>query len=184
MTYRACALAVTVCLVGAGAEAAEREGVVMPDTASVAGRGLVSNGPGAREVALLKVPVHGAAFYPQQKTGGPGTAVPWRLVPCLVRDVGAGDIRKALEEGLAKQPGSAGLAKKIEAANVATGDLSGGDTLVLDHDPAARMRGDAKRRGGPTIEGGDFAKALHGFWTGAEPPDPEPKSGLLGGGCA
>jgi hypothetical protein len=34
-----------------------------------------------------------------------------------------------------------------------------------------------------TIEGEDFARALLAVWLGAAPPNPELKTGLLGGGC-
>ena len=34
-----------------------------------------------------------------------------------------------------------------------------------------------------TIEGDDFSRALMSIWLGAAPPNPELKSGLLGGEC-
>ena len=34
-----------------------------------------------------------------------------------------------------------------------------------------------------TIKGDDFAKAFLSIWRGADPPNPEIKSGLLGGTC-
>ena len=34
-----------------------------------------------------------------------------------------------------------------------------------------------------TIKGDDFAKAFLFIWLGPEPPNPEIKSGLLGGAC-
>jgi len=34
------------------------------------------------------------------------------------------------------------------------------------------------------IKGDDFTKALFSIWLGADPPNPEIKSGLLGGACA
>jgi chalcone isomerase-like protein len=33
------------------------------------------------------------------------------------------------------------------------------------------------------IKGDDFAKAFFSIWLGADPPNPEIKSGLLGGAC-
>jgi hypothetical protein len=34
-----------------------------------------------------------------------------------------------------------------------------------------------------TIKGDDFAKAFLSIWLGADPPNPEIKAGMLGGGC-
>jgi hypothetical protein len=37
--------------------------------------------------------------------------------------------------------------------------------------------------GGNAVKGADFATALLAVWIGAEPPNEELKTGLLGGGC-
>jgi hypothetical protein len=163
--------------------------VQFPDSMTAAGGGLVLNGLGIRKATLLSIKVYVAGLYlPQKSRDAAGILRSdgrWRLVLRFVRDVGAGDIRDAFQEGFEKAAGDklAALGARIEALKARMVDFKTGQSLSFTHDPAAGVLVDVNGAAGPSIEGADFATALLAIWLGAKPPNEDLKTGLLGGAC-
>ncbi len=175
-------------IVSAPALGAECLDVKVPDSAKVGSTDLVLNGLGIRKATLLKVKVYVAGLYLPQKTTDAGQIHgehPWRLVLHFVRDVDASDIQDAFNEGFEKTAGDklAALRPRIDALNAQVVDFKKGQYLSLANDPAEGVAVDVNGAGGNAVKGADFATALLAVWIGAEPPNEELKTGLLGGGC-
>lgn len=181
------ALAVTV-VSSAPAFGAECLDVKAPDIVQVGGADLVLNGLGIRKATFLKVKVYVAGLYLPQKANdaaqvdGDG---PWQLVLHFVRDVDASDIRDAFNEGFEKAAGGnlAALRQRIDSLNDRIVDFKKGQYLSFANDPAKGVAIDVNGAGGSAIEGTDFASAVLAVWLGAEPPNEDLKTGLLGGQC-
>jgi hypothetical protein len=58
-----------------------------------------------------------------------------------------------------------------------------GQRIVFTFKPGAGVQVSVGGTVKGTIQGDDFGKALLSIWLGAEPPNPEIKTGLLGGAC-
>ena len=163
--------------------------VQFPESVTAAGGDLVLNGLGIRKATLLSIKVYVAGLYlPQKSRDAAGVLRSdgrWRLVLRFVRDVGAGDIRDAFQEGFEKTAGDklAALGPRIEALKARMVDFKTGQSLSFTHDPAAGVLVDVNGAAGPPIEGADFARALLAIWLGAKPPNEDLKTGLLGGAC-
>jgi hypothetical protein len=169
------------------AHAKECKGVNFPDQAQVEGSTLVLNGLGLRQATAFKVNVYVAALYlPKASNDGnaiAGSSAPKELVLQFVRDVGADDLRKGWTEGFEKNAKgeAAALKDRIATFNGWMADMKTGQRITLVHKSVGldvNVNGAAKG----TIKGDDFAKALFAIWLG-DPPNPEVKSGLLGGAC-
>jgi hypothetical protein len=171
------------------ASAATCRDVQFPDSVKTGGGDLVLNGLGIRNATLLSIKVYVAGLYLPQKsrdaTGILRAGGRWQIVLRFVRDVGASDIRNALQEGFEKAAGDklAALGPRIEALKGRMIDFKTGQSLTIAHDPAAGVRVDANGTAGPPIEGPDFAAALLAIWLGSKPPNEDLKTGLLGGAC-
>jgi Chalcone isomerase-like len=163
--------------------------VQFPESVTAAGGDLVLNGLGIRKATLLSIKVYVAGLYlPQKSRDAAGILRSdgrWRLVLRFVRDVGAGDIRDAFQEGFEKTAGDklAALGPRIEALKAWMVDFKTGQSLSFTHDPATGVTVDVNGAAGPPIEGADFATALLAIWLGSKPPNEDLKTGLLGGAC-
>jgi hypothetical protein len=95
------------------------------------------------------------------------------------------DMHDAFEEGFKKVAGSklAALNERIETLKAAMVDFEKGHALTFANDPAKGVAVDVNGAGGPVIQGADFSAALLSIWIGAEPPNEDLKSGLLGSKC-
>jgi hypothetical protein len=62
-------------------------------------------------------------------------------------------------------------------------DVKTGQRLTFTRLPGTGVQVDVNGVVKGTIPGDDFARALLTIWLGANPPNPEIKSGLLGGEC-
>jgi hypothetical protein len=170
------------------APAASCRGVEFAPTVEVDGQALALNGLGVRLATFLAVPVYVGALHLAAPTNDPAVALaatgPWRLSQQFLRDVDASKLREAWETGFARNAGQdlPALRARIERLAGWMRDVRAGERLVytrraggVDVEIAGRTVG--------TIEGEDFARALLAVWLGTAPPNPELKSGLLGGGC-
>lgn len=170
------------------ADAKECAGVTVPDQVQVDGTSLALNGTGLRLATMLKVKVYVAALY-VAKTSGNAAAIlssgaPTELVLHFVRDVGAGDVRKGFEEGFEKNSKAElpALKERIATLNGWIPDVKSGQKLTFVLKPGTGMDVDVNGSVKGTIKGDDFAKAFLSIWLG-DPPNPEVKTGLLGGAC-
>jgi chalcone isomerase-like protein len=182
------ALAIAVA-VEAPAHAATCRDIQFPDSIRAANADLVLNGLGIRKATLLRIKVYVAALYIPRKTGDAaailGANAPWQLVLRFVRDVDAGDIRDAFQEGFQKAAPEtlASLQKRIAGLNAQVIDFKSGQSLTFTRNPATGVAVDVNGKGGSTLEGADFANAFLSIWLGAKPPNEDLKMGLLGGAC-
>lgn len=176
-------------LAGIPARAATLEGMRFDDTARLASHELQLNGLGVRAVFIFKAFV--AGLYLPQKTAAPqailGQPGPRRLQLRMLMEIGSGDIKKALIDGMRKnvsdaqwdamQDRVAQFARTIDSIGVA----KVGDTIDLDFLPERGMTlavNDVPR-GGP-VGGPDFYNAMLAIFVGEDPVDTRLKNGLLG----
>jgi len=170
------------------AQAKECKGVNFPDQTQVEGSNLTLNGLGLRQATMLKVSVYVAALYTAKPSADPnailGSDTPKELILQFVRDVGADDLRKGWEEGFDKNAKGQlpALKERIETFKGWTADIKTGQRLTFVLKPGVGTQVDVNGTVKGTIKGDDFAKALLSIWLG-DPPNPEIKSGLLGGAC-
>ena len=179
-----------VALVGASvAQGKECKGVNFPDQAQVGGSNLTLNGLGLRQATAFKVNVYVAALYVAKTSSDPnallGSNTPSELILEFVRNVGADDLRKGWSEGFEKNSKEQlpALKERIDTLNGWMADVKTGERLTFVHKPGVGVQVDVNGAVKGTIKGDDFAKAFLAIWLGADPPNPEIKAGLLGGGC-
>lgn len=176
---------VQLCLAPLTCYSAELAGVTLPDSTEVAGTPLLLNGIGLREATVFKVDVYVAGLYLEKKTNDPVAILSdkgkKRLTMQFVRDVGVDKIRKGWVDGFTSNlPDVANLQEKISAFNNMMTDISSGQSITLTFaDSNVQIEVAGAKKG--EIEGEDFQQALLSIWLGASPPNPELKSGLLGG---
>ncbi len=184
------ALMSAVTAFGAGeASAAECNGVSFPDHVLADGSSLTLNGLGLRLATMLRVKVYVAALYVASPSKDPKTILeaktPKQLVLGFVRDVDAGDLNDAWEEGFesnAKEQLPA-LQERIEKLKTWMADMKTGQRLTFTSMPGAGIKLDVNGKVAGRIEGDDFSKAFLSIWLGEHPPNPGLKAGLLGGRC-
>ena len=178
-------LATTVC----AAQDRTCRDIKFPGHVQVNGNDLTLNGLGVRKATFLKVNVYVGALYVVQPLHDPKPLIesdtPQQLVLHFVRNVGVEDLRKGFIEGFDRSsPGqSAALAQRIAKLNAWMPDMAKGHQLTFVRLPRAGVQVLVNGVPRGTIEGDDFSRALMSIWLGAAPPNPELKSGLLGGEC-
>ena len=175
---------------GAGvAQGKDCKGVTFPDQATVEGIPLALNGLGLRQATAFKVNVYVGALYVAKTSSDPnallGSNAPYELVLQFVRNVDAGDITKGWDEGFEKNAKAQlpALKERIATFNSWMGDVKSGQKLTFSFKPGTGVQVNVNGTAKGTIKGDDFGKALLSIWLGAEPPNPEIKTGLLGGAC-
>jgi chalcone isomerase-like protein len=175
--------------VGTHALGASCIGVSIPDSAKAGSADLALNGSGIRKATFLNVKVYVASLYLPQKSSDAAhilaTQQPWHLVLNFVHDVDAGEMRDAFDDGFKKTAGSkfASLEPRIKTLNDSLVDFKEGNYLAFTNDPAKGVTVDVNGAKKIQIEGADFSNALLAIWLGADPPNKDLKSGLLGGKC-
>ncbi len=183
-------LLVASALVAGVAQGKECKGVNFPDQMQVDGTSLSLNGLGLRQATMLKVNVYVAALYVPKTSVDPSVLIaspgPSEMVLQFVRSVGADDIRKGWTEGFEKNSKDhmPALKDRIATLNSWMVDVKSGDRVTFVNKPVAGVEVSLNGAVKGTIKGDDFAKALLSIWLGADPPNPEIKSGLLGGACS
>jgi hypothetical protein len=166
-------------------EATCRE-ISFPRHLQVSGSDLTLNGLGVRKATFLKVNVYVAALYVTQPSRDAKAIIesdkPQQLTLQFVRNVGVDDLRKAFVEGFERDP-SAALKERVARLNGWMSDMKTGQRLSFVRLPHSGVQVAVNGVQKGLIEGDDFARALISIWMGATPPNPELKSGLLGGEC-
>lgn len=183
-----CAALLATALLCHGASAAGCRGVEFAPTVEVDGEVLALNGLGVRLATFLAVPVYVGALHLAVPTREAEVALAaegsWQLTQHFLRDVDAAKLREAWETGFARNASGdlAGLRARIERLAGWMRDVRAGERVAYTRRAAGV---DVEIAGRPvgTIEGEDFARALLAVWLGDAPPNPELKTGLLGGGC-
>ena len=183
-------LVAAIAALGAGvADAKQCQGVNFADEVQVDGTTLALNGLGLRLATMLKVKVYVAGLYVAKTSSDPNvllaSTAPSELVLQFVRDVDASDLTKAWSEGFEKSAkGQMPVLKdRIGTLNGWMADMKTGQRLTFVAKPGAGVEVNVNGAVKGTIKGDDFAKALLAIWLGADPPNPEIKTGLLGGAC-
>jgi hypothetical protein len=178
-----------IALLSAGfAQGKECKGVNFPEQMQVDGNNLVLNGTGLRQATAFKVNVYVAALYVGKTSTEPNaileSTVPKELILQFVRDVSAADLSKGWNEGFEKnaKAQSAALKERIAMLDGWMIDMKSGQRLTFTYKPGTGVQVDVNGAVKGTIKGDDFAKAFFSIWLG-DPPNPEVKSGLLGGAC-
>jgi hypothetical protein len=176
-------------LVSAVAQGKACKGVDFPEHIQLAGVDLTLNGLGLRKATFLRINVYVAALYVVRPSHDPSALLethdPQEMILHFVRNVGAEDLRKAWREGFARvAPTQLGaLDSRIATLNAWMSDVKAGERLQFIRQPRAGVQVvvDGITKG--TIDGDDFSRAFVAIWLGAQPPNAELKSGLLGGEC-
>ena len=179
-------LSLSLALGVAGAK--ECKGVDFPQQIALGSSTLVLNGLGLRLATVFKVSVYVAALYVPKPSSDAATLLgpdlPKRMVLQFVRNVGVDDIRKGWTEGFEKNARGTlpALKDRIATFNGWMGDMKTGQRLILTYTPGAGVEVNVNGAARGAIKGEDFARALFAIWLG-DPPNPELKTGLLGGAC-
>ena len=189
-TQRILMPALVIAALGAGgAHGKECKGVNFPDQAQVEGSSLALNGLGLRQATAFKVNVYVAALYVTKTSSDAnallGSNAASELILQFVRNVGADDLRKGWNEGFEKNAKDQlpALKERIATLNGWMTDVKTGERLTFIHKPGTGLQVDVNGAVKGIIKGDDFARAFLAIWLGADPPNPEIKSGLLGGAC-
>jgi hypothetical protein len=174
----------------ATASGKECHGVTFPDRTQVGATPLTLNGLGLRQATVLRVNVYVAALYLASPSADAnailGSTTPKSLVLHFVRDVDAGELQKAWEEGFANNAREQlpALQPRVEKLKGWMADVKSGEQLIFTHRRGAGVEVDVNKTVKGTVEGDDFARAFFSIWLGTRPPNAGLKAGLLGGPCA
>jgi Chalcone isomerase-like len=176
-------------LAAGSAHGRQCRGIDFPDHIQLDGRELTLNGLGVRKATFLKVNVYVAALYVAHSSQDPAVLIDSRdeqeMLLQFVRGVGAGDLTKGWSEGFARSAGAQlpVLQGRIAMLNHWMSDVETGQRLLFVRRPGSGIQVSINGAVKGTIEGDDFARAFIAIWLGAAPPNPQLKSGLLGGTC-
>ena len=187
---RACLISLLACTATV-CEAQDRKcrDITFPERVQVNGNDLTLNGLGVRKATFLKINVYVAALYVAKPQRDPATLIesdtPQELVLHFVRNVDADELRKAFLEAFERihADQSPAMKERIAKLNGWMADMKTGQRLTFVRQPDAGLQVLVNGAQKGTIEGDDFSKAFVSIWLGATPPNPELKSGLLGGEC-
>src|SRR5262249_49563262 len=191
MRYRLLLVLVSVLMVcGMGvAQAKECQGVSFPEQVQVNGSTLTLNGLGLRQATFLKVNVYVAALYGAHVSSDAqallASNTPKELILHFLHNVSDDELKKAWEEGFehnAKEQLTA-MQVRIDMLKSWMMEMKSGKRLTFLHKPGAGIQVEVNGTVKGTIKGDDFATAFLSIWLGPHPPNPNLKSGLLGGAC-
>jgi Chalcone isomerase-like len=189
--FKASLVALALVLVMFSANAAEIEGVKVPDQVKLGDTGpeLVLNGAGLRTRAIFKVYV-GALYLQQKKTVADAVLADTgarRIALHLLRDLSSEQLLSAFNDGLKSNHAPAELAKldaqvkQLESIFAAVKEAKTGEVILLDYIPGSGTRVVVNRDTKGTIPGEDFNRALLRIWLGERPVDAALKKAMLGG---
>lgn len=160
-----------------------------PEHVQVSGSDLTLNGLGVRKATFLKINVYVAALYAakplRDATALINSETPQQLVLQFVRDVDAEDLRKAFLEAFERNGAnqSPSMRERIAKLNAWMTDVKKGQSLTFVRLPHTGVQVSVNGVAKGTIDGDEFARTFLSVWLGSTPPNPELKSGLLGGEC-
>jgi Chalcone isomerase-like len=178
----------TACGVGV-AYGKDCQGVTFPEQVQLDGGTLRLNGLGLRQATFLKVNVYVAALYVAHVSSDApallGSNSPKELILHFLRNVSDDDLKKAWEEGFEHNAKAqlAVLHERIKMLQSWMVDMKSGQRLTFLHTPGAGIQVEVNGTVKGLIKGDDFATAFLSIWLGDHPPNPNLKSGLLGGAC-
>ncbi|MEO1338312.1 MAG: chalcone isomerase family protein, partial [Myxococcota bacterium] len=162
------AVIAAVCLMPVGAHAAEKAGVKMPDTVSVAGKTLQLNGLGVREATIFAIDVYVAGLYVPQKSNDPAKLmnddVPKKLMLTFVRDVDADDIADAFSDSFKKNKFSAKIQSQLKTLNGWMSDMKDKQSMSFTYVPGEGITVEVRGEKKGTIAGADFQKSFLAIW--------------------
>lgn len=171
------------------AAAATLEGQSFADRVRLDERDLSLNGLGVRGIFIFKAYVAGL-YLPQKSSQGQEVlrqSGPKRLQLRMLMEVGAGDIKKALIDGMRKNVTEAQWAAMQERVDRfsrtidSLGVARRGDSITLDYLPEHGLQllvNDTVK--GTPIPGADFYHAMLAIFVGDDPVDTRLRAGLLG----
>jgi hypothetical protein len=171
--------------VACGAQCLEAQ---FPEHVQLGDAVLSLNGLGVRKATFLRINVYVAALYLPRRTADARAIIdssgPFELDLDFVRNVGASAIRNGFTEGFTQVArGNSALAPRIATLNSWIGDVRSGGQMRFVGLPGQGVQFSFGGKLKGTIPGEDFTRALLLIWLGDHPPNPELKSGLLGGAC-
>ena len=167
----------------------ECKGVMFPEQTQVDGAALTLNGVGLHRATLLKVEAYVAGLYVTKASKEPNALLesnsPYVLILQVLRNVGAGDIRKGWDDGFegnakAQLPA---LKERIAVLDSWMTDMKTGQRMTYSFSPGVGVLVNVNGAVKGTIKGDDFGKAFLSILLGADPPDAGLRAGLLGGAC-
>jgi hypothetical protein len=178
--------AVLLCCYTVSSLALEVGGVMIPDTATVAGQQLGLNGAGLRKKFFVKV--YAAGLYLPEKTTDAKKVInmpgPKRVTMQFIYDgVEAGKITKGWTEGFEKNSTAEQLNRlqsRLDAFNAFFEDMREGDRIIIDYLPESGTQVTVKGKLKGEVPGEDFMQALLRVWLGEEPADEGLREGMLG----
>jgi hypothetical protein len=179
------ALAVTLLVVAASAQAANVGGVNISDTTTVGNQKLVLNGAGLRKKLFIKV--YTGALYLPAKQNSPDFILtgdtPRQLVMHFVFDVEKEKIAEAWQEGLtANTPkASAGVKQAFATLSSWMEDMKKGEKIVMTYVPGTGTTVEVKGRSKGVLPDKAVADAILATWIGPKPgPGEDFKKAVLG----
>jgi hypothetical protein len=168
-----------------GAQAAELDGVTLPDKIQVGGKPLLLNGMGTRKATLFKVKVYVAGLYVQTLSHNAAEILDSnqlrRIDLHFVHDVSAEKLANAWKESLEKNcPGHCETYQPVLAQlNALMKDVQKGDVMTVTFFPQA-IEVSLKNQPPTRIQSVGYPKLLLQSWLGEFPPNSDLKEGLLG----
>ena len=173
-------------LFAAPLQAAEVEGVDVPDSIQVGDQQLSLNGAGIRKKLWIEVYVGG--LYLASSTMSADEAVSMggakRIYMHMLYDVSRKKLVGAWEDGFEDNTPAAeldGMSDRLDAFYAMWGDTVEGDEIIIDYVPGTGTSVTFKGEMMGTIEGEDFNQAMLRIWLGDEPADDDLKEAMLGG---
>lgn len=186
----AAALALSLCMASSGS-AADREcdGVSFPERIQAGGQTLTLNGLGLRKATFLGIKVYVGALYLPHPTADANAILtsrePLEIELRFVFHATAGQMRSAWQEGFEKSAPRQlpQLQSRIAQLQGWMTSVGSGQRMTFVRVPGVGIEYslDGAPRG--TIPGDDFASAFLAIWLGPSPPNPQLRTGLLGGAC-
>lgn len=177
--------AIVFFLITLAAHGAEMAGVKMADTVSIGGKNLVLNGLGIRKATFLKVKVYVGGLYLEAKSGNSDEILKSKTIKHLsmkyVRDVSDSKIQGAFNESFEKSCGDkcAALKPKLEELAKAMPSMKEGGVMEFTFFPD-HVDGIVNGEKKVTIADAAFPEIFLSIWLGANPPNEDLKTGLLG----
>ena len=159
-------------------------GVNVPDSVNKGGKTLVLNGTGIRKKFGFKVYI-GALYLPKKANNASQVLASddIRLTLKFARNVGAGKIHSAWEEGIANNnPGPEAEKYKnneLKKLNSFFNDIKNDDLVAFDFSKDS-ISVSVNGRNAGSVQGSGFRQAVLRIWFGPKPPNEDLKTGLLG----
>jgi Chalcone isomerase-like len=174
---------------GYGEATIECNGIGFSNHTQVQGTLLTLNGLGLSTVSTFKIRLYVAALYVAEPSNDPhailDSSAPNEIVIQFIRGVSARDLRKSLEEVLARNSPerSPAIEEGLQQLRSWAVDMKSGQRIVFIRTPGRGMEVDINGTVKGSIAGDDFAKSFLSIWLGDNPQTPELKRGLLGAPC-